>query len=112
MIYIASPFSDSNKQLEQERFEQVRLFTSQLMTRGLLCFSPIVYGMQFYSQEMSRGDAAYWRTFNDHMLRNSHALLVYTIPGWKKSIGVRAEIAHAKMRDLPIAYADTAGKVL
>ena len=104
MIYIASPYSHPDESVRVERYRAVHKFTARLMTRGLICFSPIVYGHEFTSRQNLPGDHDWWMDFNEHMLSASERVYIYQLAGWEESLGVAHEIKWAKTAGRPIHY--------
>jgi hypothetical protein len=45
-----------------------------------------------------------WQSLDLRMLDGCDGLLVATIPGWRESVGVAAEIEHMRRRGKPILY--------
>jgi hypothetical protein len=49
---------------------------------------------------------AFWHTFNEEFIKACSKLLIVTLPGWQKSVGVSGEVAIAKKHKIPIEYID------
>lgn len=93
MIYIASPYTHEVKSTSAWRYSAVFDYTNYLMReKELTCFSPIVYGHQFCVQKEAPGNWEAWYAFNMHMLSNSFAMHILTLPGWEKSAGIAEEV--------------------
>lgn len=109
LIYLASPYSGHNSQLEEARFQDVRLLTARLLQRGIRCFSPIVYSHQF-SCEFSgfKSDFDSWRFLDEALIRKCDEVWCLKLPGWGTSVGVRAELMFARQCGKPVAYLEDA----
>src|SRR5574343_37411 len=102
MIYIASPYSHTDKAVEHQRFEMVRKFTAVMLQQRYLVFSPIVYAHEMARVFSLPTDAAYWDAFNMSILRHADAVYVCCIDGWRESKGVQREVSTAKALYIPV----------
>lgn len=92
MIYICSPFTSKKKSLELLRYNRVQRYVAHLMKKGEVPFSPIVYCYPIHLKYSLPGHAAYWKSFNEHMMRKCDEMHVLMLEGWQDSVGVQAEI--------------------
>lgn len=104
MIYIASPYTHPKAEVREERYQSALRYTLALMSDGLACFSPIVYGHQFAVNHGLPGDFAFWQTINRRILAASTELHVLQLWGWQDSRGVYDELALAFHLNLPVRY--------
>jgi hypothetical protein len=102
LIYIASPYSHTDKSIEHQRFEMVRKFTAVMLQQRYLVFSPIVYAHEMARVFNLPTDAAYWDAFNMSILRRSDALYLCCLDGWEESKGVQREISTARALYIPV----------
>ena len=102
MIYLASPYSDPSPAVRDERHAQAVEVTRQLIEHRHVVFSPIVYSHQMAGE--LGGDFESWRKFDLAMLDLADELWVLTLDGWKESVGVAAEIEHARGSEIAILY--------
>lgn len=109
LIYIASPYSHDDLSVVSERFKKVALVSAKLVGQGKIVFSPIVYGHTLLEYEKMPSDWKFWQTFCLTFLDRCDELYVLTIDGYKESIGVNEEIAHAKSLGIKITYIDESG---
>ena len=74
-----------------------------MMRDGLHVFSPIVHG---YALEVHGlpGDWEFWQGYDRLMLSRCDELAVLCLPGWRESVGVRAEIDIAGRLGLPARF--------
>jgi hypothetical protein len=104
MIYLASPYSDPNPAVRENRYIVTRVFTLWALEQPLPMFSPSVYGHEFGAQLGYVFEA--WQTLNDAMVRACEQVWVLRLDGWDKSRGVAHEIELARSLGKPILYVD------
>ena len=104
MIYVASPYTHENSNIEYERYLIARNYTARLLNARQSAFSPIVYGYYFHTQENTPGTAPYWWPLNRAMIEVCSSFHVLIINGWVESAGVTHEIAYAKELGRRIQY--------
>lgn len=108
-IYVASPFSDNDPLVEQQRYEAVlRYCLEKLRTYEPPRLSPIIYGYQFYRSGRIQGSYRQWRTLNRKLLREADSMEVLMLPGWNRSLGLAYELGVAELQCKPILYIDPA----
>jgi hypothetical protein len=99
-IYLASPYSASPEVNHSAALRATALF----IRAGLIVYSPIVHCHPIHLESASPGSFTFWQRHNFAILAKASDLWVLTLPGWKESTGVRAEIEHANACCIPIAY--------
>lgn len=109
MIYLASPYSHTDKAVEHQRYLDVRKIAAFRTRQGEVVYSPIVYGHWLTLEEGFGSAAADWEMHNMQMLRRCDRLMIATIPGWRESKGVRWEIASAMAMKIPRIYLTAEG---
>ena len=102
-VYLASPYSDPNRSVMDDRFEQAALFTSQQLELGVTVYSPIVHNHPLAKYGLNR-DWEFWRPHDLIMLSKASELWVLTLDGWKQSVGVSEEIEWQRRHKRPILY--------
>lgn len=107
LIYLASPFSHKDNQVEEYREFMTTAAAAQLTQEyGYAMFLPITqsYAMKLHSPELG-GSFECWKDIDLYMVREKvDEIWVLTLPGWDKSIGVLAELEEAKNYNKPIKY--------
>lgn len=108
ITYLASPYSHPNVVVRIQRYFLAVRCCAHLMAgnyagRPLMVFSPIVHDHPI-GNLMKHTSWADWRDRDLMMLRVSQRLLVFQIPGWEKSEGVKAEIEAARGWGLPVDF--------
>lgn len=104
-IYIASPYSHADKDIEKNRYETAVQFVAEMMNRGYVVYSPIVFGHPVAITHKLPTTWDYWKKFLTVQLKCHNRLLVLTLPGWDLSSGVKEEIRLATEWGIPITYA-------
>ena len=104
MIYVASPYSHPDAVVRNIRYERVLYYCAELMKKGEVAFSPIVYGHQFALLGQAQTDHIWWKKFNEYMLRSSKEMHVFMLAGWKESAGVNHEIDYADKLNLEVKF--------
>ena len=100
LIYLASPYAHPSPTVREARLEAVRYVCGQMVNKGKIVMSPLVY----------LGELAYkgvhppqgWYAFDLQLLARCDELVVLQLPGWEDSRGVLVEIAGAQTKGLPV----------
>jgi hypothetical protein len=74
-----------------------------MMRRGMHVFSPIAHTHPIAAHGLP-GDWDFWQTYDRLMLSRCDELAVLCLPGWRESVGVRAEIDIATRLGLPARF--------
>lgn len=106
MLYLASPFSNPNQLIREQRHLAAAKAAAKLCRRGLLVFSPICHSVPMHINGNLPGDWVFWERFDRWFIERCDALVVLTIDGWMESKGVTAEIAMAAELKKLIHYWD------
>jgi hypothetical protein len=101
LIYLASPYSHDDPRVEEARFEAVCMAAGRLMARGHRVFSPIAHTHPIAKRRKLPTDWAFWKAYDEAILRTCTHFWVYAIDGWRESTGVAAETAIARRTGLP-----------
>ena len=104
ILYLASPYSHPEKEVEQRRFDLVTRAAGWLMQHGFVVFSPISHSHPVAQKTELPRAFWFWRAQDLPFMRVCDELYVLCLPDWDKSIGVAEEIAHAKALGIPITY--------
>ena len=101
--YLASPYSHPSPVKRHERYLTACYVASLMIRKGILVFSPIASSHSIstnLSGESYGWD--FWKEFDLAIIEVCKDFYILTIDGWDKSVGVTAEIQHAKKLGLPI----------
>jgi hypothetical protein len=104
LIYLCSPYTHKDKEVEKERYEKVTKRLVVLTLDGHQIFSPISYWHPTAMSHKLPTHYDFWRENCELMVSKCDELWVLTIDGWKESKGVTAEIKIADDLGLPIKY--------
>ena len=104
-IYLATPYSDPDPEVQNRRFEQVNRVASLLMAKGYLVFSPISHTHPIALAGELPKEWGFWRDYDFTFIGDwADAVFVLRLDGWAESIGVQAEIKLAEEIGKPVAY--------
>ena len=106
LIYLATPYSHSDPDVKQRRFDAVNRAAASLMRRGCHVYSPISHSHPIALAGDLPGDWEYWERYDREILRMCARVIVLRQDGWRESTGVTAEIEIAAELGLPVAFMD------
>lgn len=104
MIYVASPYTHSSKKVMIARHDAAEAFVVDLLRQGLTVFSPIVHCHHLTIKHSLPVDFEFWQNYCLAMLGKADSLWVLQLDGWHESVGVQAEIAFSKHRNIPVVH--------
>lgn len=106
MKYLASPYSDPDPFIREERYLRAMKVLADLLHKGVWTYSPIVHCHEFAKIIYRDGVPVFdhWRQYDLHMLSLCDEILVLRIEGWNRSVGVAAEIAEAERLGIKVSY--------
>lgn len=94
MIYISSPFTHSDKEVERKRYEAAMSYQAFLLQNNYFPISPIVSCYPLSLAHSLPTTATFWWPYNKQLLLTCNELHVLMIDGWSQSKGVIQEIAY------------------
>jgi len=103
LVYLASPYSHPDPAIRQARYQAACRAAAWLIGQGHLVFSPIAHSHGIAQQGLP-GDWEFWQRHDRRMLEACDRLVVLTLPGWRESRGVQAEVAIARKLGKPVGY--------
>lgn len=103
MIYLASPYSHLNARVREWRFHEVCRAAAALLRAGVTVFSPIAHSHSIACCGVP-SCWEFWSQVDREFLLRCDVLAVLTLPGWRESIGVQAEINLAQESGLPVVF--------
>lgn len=95
MIYLASPYSDPNRQVMADRYYLAMQTTVSLLKQRYIVYSSIVHCHAMAVSFDLPHNFEFWQHYNKGMINVASLLYVLNIAGCKDSKGVNAEIDHA-----------------
>jgi hypothetical protein len=104
IIYVASPYSHPDDEVRENNFKLVAKLVADLTADGYVCMSPIVYGHTLLNFKEMPSDWEFWKNFCLTFLEKCSEMIVYKMPGWDKSRGVKEEIEFAEKNNIKVLY--------
>ena len=104
MIYLASPYSHKDKDVQNLRAHQVSKMAARLMREGYHIFSPVAHGVQLAQHGLPHGYEEFWKPYCIDMLKRCDRLVVLILRDWHLSVGVMDEIAYAVKNGIPVSF--------
>lgn len=108
IIYLASPYTHSDKNVLDARCIAAQKATARLMLEGNIVFSPIAHshGVADHMPDAVRCDGDFWMEQDLPLLARCDEMVVLCLDGWRESSGVRQELAFATEKGIPVRYMD------
>jgi len=103
MIYLASPYSDPDPTVREQRFEAACAMAAAMLRVGQAVFSPIVHSHPLVAYGLPT-DWAFWQRVDVEHLRRCDGVAVLMLDGWDRSSGVREEVCLALELGKPVRY--------
>ena len=111
MIYVAHPFSHKDETVQEERLNAVSDLCIRLIERGYRAFTPIAYVRGLRGEPGSLrarfNPPCGWYEWDLSFIENADAVVVYRLPGWRESEGVKKEAQHAEKQGKEVWFAGT-----
>ena len=105
LTYLAGPYSHPSPAVQEGRYILLTQAAGWLMNaRGWNVFSPITHSHPLHKHADMRGDWAFWKKVDTEYVKLSKRIVVLTLPGWDKSVGVTAELKIARRLGLPVLF--------
>jgi len=108
MFYLASPYSDPDPAIREQRFQAACAATARLLCDGHLVYSPVVHGHPLVQHGLPV-DWSFWERYDRQHPEHCDEVVVLTLPGWQESVGVQSEIRHASVLGKPVRYVEPEG---
>lgn len=104
VIYMASPYSSPDVLVREERYRLSCVASACLIRRGNVVYSPIAASHGPSIAGKLPGGWDFWKSQDSWFIEHCDELYVIMLPGWHKSVGVRAEIGLARSLGKPVKY--------
>lgn len=102
MIYLASPYSHSNPEVQEDRYNEACDCAVWLTQRGYVVYSPIASWHVIARHYALPTSYDFWKKVNNDFINLAEAVYLLDIPGWKDSRGVQEEIKFARAINVKI----------
>jgi len=103
MIYLASPYTDSNEMVMEQRFEAACKQTALLIGAGIWVWSPIVHGHPLTAYGLPH-TYEFWQGYNGRSIEWCKELWVLMLVGFEGSVGIRRELVGAVQLGKPVRF--------
>lgn len=107
MIYLISPYSHSDKTVEQVRARAAAEALRSLLADNRMVYSPIVHGYGMLRILGLNWDPFTHQVWCDHglaMLKKADGAVALHLPGFDNSKGVRAELEYCRAHDIRVEH--------
>ena len=106
IMYLASIYSldNASPELRKERARIATYVAGQLIKQGHVVFSPLTHNAPLEDQFDLPTSWDFWCQFDATFLLRCDKLMVLTLDGWERSVGIAGEIRLAKIHNIPIEY--------
>lgn len=92
IVYLASPYTHSDKTVMALRCQQVQRVCAELARRHINVFSPIAHWHPISVVHNLPHEFLFWEELDRKMIRALDEFWILTLDGWTESVGVKAEI--------------------
>jgi len=106
-IYLASPYTHENPDVEAERFVKACETAGRLIQAGHIVYCPIAHSHPI--KECTKGMPGtweFWQPIDHFFIRKLEAIVVLRLDGWRESVGVGGELLIGRTLVKPIGYVD------
>lgn len=104
MKYLASPYSDPDPFVREERYLRACKVLASLLAQNIWTFSPIVHCHELKKIVDLPYEHEFWLEYDCHILALCDELLIIRIEGWDRSRGVKMETDFANEKGIKVTY--------
>lgn len=101
--YLATPISTDDPRVIASRVEQTAELINFLLLQQIIAYAPILHYALSYQPSIPR-HWSFWLAPSFTMLHRCDYLVVYCLPNWSRSTGVKAEINEARGKDKKVYF--------
>lgn len=104
-IYVASPYTDPDKFIMNDRYLEAMRYTADLIKNGQHAYSPIVHCHDMAIRYDFPVDHVFWSAFDAAMIIPCKEVHVLQLEGWDQSRGIAHEIEFCRLIQKKIRFA-------
>lgn len=108
--YLASPYTDPDPAVREQRFQAAARAAAKLMTAGKIVFCPIAHSHPIDLFFSAPKDGEFWKRQDAPYLEACSEMYVLRIDGWEQSKGMLHEMQRAAERGIPVHFIDGDGE--
>jgi hypothetical protein len=105
LYFVSSPYSDPKLEVKAERKNQTTMAVNALLKQGVYAITPLEK-LEAVSYGGLPDNFDFWGKYSLGLLEKCDGMIVLRLPGWDQSTGVKAEIAYAQSRRIPVVHAN------
>lgn len=104
-IFVSVPYTHEDKNVVTQRVKHAAEYSLQKIREGHCVFSPIALGQNILDNtDYDDGSWDVWQGLCNQYIELCDAVHVLMLPGWDKSVGVKAEILRATLLEKRVVY--------
>ena len=104
LVYLASPYTHSDPEVEEERFREASRAAAWFFKNGYHVYAPIPHTHPIAVYGDLEGAWGFWQAYDRRMIGLCDMVVVLMLGGWAHSTGVTAEIAIAEDLHKQVEY--------
>lgn len=105
-VYLAAPYWHDIESVREDRFLEICRAAGRIMLDGHVVFSPISHSHPIAKWTANTGSHDFWLRQDFPFVDWCDQVWVLKLPGWTKSIGIKAEIRRARAQGKRIRFID------
>ena len=105
-IYLGLPYMHEDMYVRQMRAEISDIVAADLMNKGEHVYAPISSCHNLAVKYGLPGNWEYWAAMDEVFIKYCDKVMIIELKGWRKSVGVTAEIKLAKKYNKPVEFID------
>lgn len=94
LYYLASPYGHPDESIKMDRFVKACQMTGALLLAGYKVLSPIAHSVPV-ADLIPKQSHGFWLNFDLEIISKCDGIIIYQLPGWKESKGMRIEAKYA-----------------
>lgn len=96
-IYLAAPYSHPDPKVRESRYKMInRKVVSLMHSEGAIIYSPITHCHPLARDHKLPMGYEYWDRNDRCFIKWCNLFVVFMLPGWNLSVGIKNDLLHAK----------------